>query len=502
MLDGLKRRLFADPKGPATLIRRLLIEHGRAHWRRYGLSLAFMAVGAACTALPALLFGRGIDQAYVYRSFDGVAVVAVAMIVIFAVKGLASYGQAVTLARIANHIVAENQKRMFDKLLAQNIAFYADRHSSEFAARITFGAGSAAQVLNLLINALGRDLLSLIGLVAVMVYQAPFLSLIGIVVMPPAVFGVRKLIKRVRSIALTQYGGGAEILEAMQETIQGFRIIKAFNLESVMRARVDASVDRVEAASNKLARVSNRATPLMEALGGIAVGIVFLYAGYSVLVLKAAPGVFVSFIAAFLLAYEPAKRIARLNIDLHNSLAGVQVLFDILDLPDSTPARPKPDVEVSRGAIEFADVDVLLPPRRSRCCAACRSRRARRGHRLRRSVRRRQVDDLQPGARALSAGARCDPSRRPELRCGVGRNRFGATSPMSARTCSCSAAPSARTSRSAASMRARPISSPRRAPPMPTSSCRSFRWATTRRSASMAPSSPAASASASPSPAR
>ncbi len=356
MLEGLNRRFFADPKGAAVLIRRLLTEHGRTHWRRYCLSLGFMAVGAACTALPAFLFGRGIDEAYVDRSFQGVATVAVAMIFIFALKGIASYGQAVTMARIANHIVAENQKRMFDKLLEQNIGFYADRHSSEFAARITFGAASAAQVLNLLINALGRDLLSLIGLIAVMVYQAPFMSLVGIVIMPPAIFGVRKLIKRVRSIALTQYGGGAEILEAMQETVQGFRVIKAFNLESVMRARVYASVDRVEAASNKLARVSNRSTPLMEALGGIAIGLVFLYAGYGVLVLNAAPGKFVSFIAAFLLAYEPAKRIARLNIDLHNSLTGVQVLFDILDLPSGAPESQKPALKVSRGAIEFANV--------------------------------------------------------------------------------------------------------------------------------------------------
>src|SRR5271170_7800646 len=94
MLDGLNRRLFADPKGAAALIRRLLTEHGRVHWRRYCLAFAFMAVGAACTALPAFLFGRGIDQAYVYRSFEGVAGVAVAMIVIFALKGVASYGQA------------------------------------------------------------------------------------------------------------------------------------------------------------------------------------------------------------------------------------------------------------------------------------------------------------------------------------------------------------------------------------------------------------------------
>jgi ATP-binding cassette subfamily B protein len=94
----------------------------------------------------------------------------------------------------------------------------------------------------------------------------------------------------------------------------------------------------------------------METLGGIAIGVVFLYAGYRVLILNAAPGEFVSFIAAFLLAYEPAKRIARLNIDLHNNLAGVQVLFDILDLPDSAPDRQKPALQVSRGAIEFADV--------------------------------------------------------------------------------------------------------------------------------------------------
>jgi ABC-type multidrug transport system fused ATPase/permease subunit len=355
MPHGLNLRLFADPKGSAALIRRLLTELGRTHWRRYFLSFAFMAVGAACTALPAYLFGRGIDQAYVYRSFYGVAIVAVAMIVIFALKGIASYGQAVNMARIANHIVAESQKRMFDKLLQQNIAFYANRHSSEFAARIAFGAGAAAQVLNLLINALGRDLLSLIGLVAVMFNQAPFMSLIGIVVMPPAIFGVRSLIKRVRYIALTEFAGSADILETMQETIQGFRIIKAFNLEGVMQSRVNESTERVEAASNKLAQVSNRATPLMEALGGIAIGVVFLYAGYRVLVLNAAPGEFVSFITAFLLAYEPAKRIARLNIDLHNNLVAVEILFDILDLPDSPPDRKKP-LRVEHGAIEFANV--------------------------------------------------------------------------------------------------------------------------------------------------
>src|SRR5260370_22919137 len=94
----------------------------------------------------------------------------------------------------------------------------------------------------------------------------------------------------------------------------------------------------------------------MEALGGVAIATVFVYGGYRVLVLNLPPGELFSFMTAFLLAYEPAKRIARLNIDLHNALTGVQVLFDILDIPDRRPAQPKPDIEVKRGCIEFDQV--------------------------------------------------------------------------------------------------------------------------------------------------
>jgi ATP-binding cassette subfamily B protein len=350
------RKLFADPNGSPALIRRLLVEHGSSHWRRYLVSFAFMATGAACTASMALLIGRGINAAYVFRSFEGVVAVALGTVAIFTIKGLATYGQAVTLARIGNQIIADNQRRMFDKLLAQSAGFYADRHSSEFAARITFGAGSAAYALNLVVNTLGRDLLSLLGLVGVMVSQAPLMSIIGFLVMPPAILSLRKLMKRVRAITLAQFGGGADILKTMQETIQGFKIIKAFNLEAHVRTQVYESIAAVERASNKLARVSNRSTPLMETLGGFAIAAVFFYGGYRVLVLNATPGEFISFITAFLLAYEPAKRIARLNIDLHNALTGVQVLFDVLDIPDRRPAQAKPDVQVKRGRIEFDHV--------------------------------------------------------------------------------------------------------------------------------------------------
>ena len=100
----------------------------------------------------------------------------------------------------------------------------------------------------------------------------------------------------------------------------------------------------------------------MEALGGIAIALTLMYGGYRVLVLGVAPGEFMSFITAFLLAYEPAKRIARLNVDLNNVLVGAQVVFEILDLPDQAEDSGKPKLKVDDGRIEFVDVSSSYRP--------------------------------------------------------------------------------------------------------------------------------------------
>jgi ATP-binding cassette subfamily B protein len=339
------------------LIRRLLTEQGVVHWRKYAIAFILMAVSAACTALSAYLIGDVINQAYVNRNLTGILILGGITAALFTIKGLATYGHSVLLSRIGNRIVANNQRAVFSKLLSEGLNFFSDRHSTEFIARLSTGAAACTQVINLLVTSVGRDLLSLIGLIAVMVLQDPLMSFFSFVVAPPAFFVLRKLVRRIYSIARTQFHGGTRILETLQETLQGIRIVKAFTLEDIMRERFDRNVAAVEHEANKMARVSNRASPLMETLGGCAIAIAITYGGYRVIATGATPGQFFSFIAAFLLAYEPAKRLARLNIELNSALVGVRMLFEVIDSPPSEPIdSDKPELKIKTAGLAFDDV--------------------------------------------------------------------------------------------------------------------------------------------------
>jgi ABC-type multidrug transport system fused ATPase/permease subunit len=362
-MTELPEKITDDPYGAAILVRRLITEQGAAYWRRYLLAFALMGISAATTAGSAYLLGEVINQAYVDKNIRGIALLSGVTIVIFMLKGAATYGHTVILSQISNAILANNQRRLFAKLMNESVAFFSERHSSEFLARLTAGATSVTQVLNLLINAVGRDLLSLIALVIVMVTQDPYMALFGFMVAPPAMLVLRKLVKRIKGLAHNQFTGTADIMETMQESLQGIRTVKAFTLEQTMRERIDVSISEVEHNANKMARVSNRSSPLMETLGGFAIAGGLMYGGYRVVAMGATPGQFFSFLTAFLLAYEPAKRLARLNIELNSSLIGARKLLEIVDSPASEPADDdKPALKLTNALVELRDVSFGYRP--------------------------------------------------------------------------------------------------------------------------------------------
>jgi subfamily B ATP-binding cassette protein MsbA len=347
----------ADSESSYQLIRRLVSDYGAKHWKSYAVAFALMALSAGTTALIAYLMGTIVNKAYVDRSFQAIVIIGLITIVIFCARGLATYFQAVIMSRIGNAIIAENQRKLFDRLMNQNLGFFAERHSSEFLHRLSSGANAATQVLKLLVTSVGRDALSLIGLAAVMVIQDPVMSLSALIIAPPAMWMIRKLVKRIRMVAKAQFTGGTRLFQTLQETIQGIRTVKAFTLEDRLRHRYYENVAAVEYEANKMARVSNRSSPTMEALAGVAIAAGVIYGGYRTIEMNATPGEFFSFITAFLLAYEPAKRLARLQIELNAGLVGVRQLFDIIDAPSTEAADvDKPKLVMDKGRVEFKDV--------------------------------------------------------------------------------------------------------------------------------------------------
>ena len=218
------------------------------------------------------------------------------------------------------------------------------------------------------------------------------MSFFGFLVAPPAMLVLRKLVKRIKGLAHNQFTGTADILETMQESLQGIRTVKAFTLEQTMRDRIDASISGVERNANKMARVSNRSSPLMETLGGFAIAGGLMYGGYRVVAHRRDAGQFFSFLTAFLLAYEPAKRLARLNIELNSNLVGARKLLEIVDSPATEPADDdKPALEIDRRTGRISRRDFRLSAERAGPQSHEFRRGTRQGHRAGRPVRRRQI---------------------------------------------------------------------------------------------------------------
>jgi subfamily B ATP-binding cassette protein MsbA len=345
------------------IIPRLLATDGRRHAWRYARAFFFMALVAGTTALSAYLMKHVVDRIFVEGNYVAVWVLGLSLFALFSIKGLATYGQLVTLAKIGNRIIADYQRRVYDSLLSQGVSFFAERHSSEFLNRMNTGAAGARSVLDLIVTSIGRDLLTLVGLVIVMIVQDPIMMLLAIVTMPPAVLFVRSLTRRTRASIQRQFTQTGALMKSLQETIQGFRIVKSYNLEDSMRARMFHTVSELEMVMNKIVRLKARSSPIMEMLGGFAIAGFVMYAGHGVLRGGQYPGEFFSVVTALLLTYEPAKRLARLHIDLAASLTHARFMFDLLDnMPSEREPADKPALQIERGRLEFREVAFRYRP--------------------------------------------------------------------------------------------------------------------------------------------
>ena len=357
MAFGLKLPKIARD-GSLGLINRLLRETGREFAGRYAWAIILSLIIAGTTALNAWLIKDIINKVFFDRQAAMLWILTAIIVTNGFVRGYSLYASSVTLGRIGNAVVARVQSRLFNHMLNLGVDFYNRTPASDLVTRMSHNAMAARQVLDTVITSAGRDFLSLVGLIIVMFIQSPVMSVIIFFVGPITIFGVNKLIKRVRGIALAQFTSLTHVVSDMQETAVGIRIVKAFNLEPIMRKRMNASIDDVRARSDKIVQISARTSPLMEVLGGFAIAMIVLWAGYQAIYYDVKPGALMSFIAALALAYEPAKRLARMQISLEAGLVGVRLMYELLDTPPTIDRNADgPTLNVTKGEVVFDNVD-------------------------------------------------------------------------------------------------------------------------------------------------
>ncbi|NMG40768.1 ATP-binding cassette domain-containing protein [Chelativorans sp. ZYF759] len=347
----------ADPGAIVAVIKRVLAENAREYVPQYIIALVLLLATGAATAGMAWIMQPLVDDIFYRQRYDLVPWISGAVAAAFIVRGFASYGQAVILAAIGNNLVARYQKRLFDHLLRLGLDFFNDTRSGRLAARINQNVLGIRDMLGMTLKSIAGDAVLLVALVGVMIAQDPTLSLIAFLIGPPLVFAVNYLMRRLRRVTRESVEINSHLVGAMQESVQGIAVVKAFTMEEQLARKLGLLIDDAERRANRIARISERVSPIAEVLAGIVIALVIAYAAYRSAGTGEPPGSVMAFITALLLAYDPARRLARVQVNLERALVNARMIYEIIDIePHQRDVPGAGELAVSEGAVTFEKV--------------------------------------------------------------------------------------------------------------------------------------------------
>ena len=344
------------------LVGRLWREFLRRQATPIVLALVAMVVVAAATAANAWLMKPLLDRIFVAREVALLWVVAGAVLAIAIIKGVASYAQSLLMYRVGQRVVADVQRSLFRRLIGADLAFFHANPTGTLIARFVSDAallrGASANVL----VGIGKDAITVVGLVAVMFLQDWALALASFVLFPVAVRPIANVGRRMRRATVNTQSEIAQFTTLLDQTFQGARHVKAYGMEAYETTRADRLIESVNRLLNRAARIRSATSPVMETLGGIAVAGVILYGGHQVIEGTRTVGTFFSFITALLLAYQPMKTLANLTANLQEGLAAAQRIFAVLDIEPEIRDEPGAvPLTVSGGEIRLEAVRFSYP---------------------------------------------------------------------------------------------------------------------------------------------
>ena len=339
------------------IIKRLYNNYTKQFLPKILLSVFFSVLVAGSTASIAWLLDPAIKKIFIDKDQTLTLVIPLIIILAFSTKGVSLYFAKIILIRVGQEITKILQFQVMKSIIEADSQIVDNKHSGKFISHLTFDVGMITNLVSTVILNLTKDTFTLIGLLGVMFYQNWRLALFAIIMIPLASFAARSLGKRMGKVTTEAADRAGELTSYLLEIFKNHKIIKIFQKENFEFSRTEKFINNLKEKVIKINTVLVRASPIMEILTGFMIAGLIFYSGKLILKNELDINSFFSFLAAMMLAYQPIRSLATLNMGINQGLAAAKRILPIIDMKNQIIETEKPNnLEIKKGEIRFNKV--------------------------------------------------------------------------------------------------------------------------------------------------
>ena len=312
------------------ILKRLFNEYTKKYVLQIFLALIFSLILAASTSSIAWLLDPAVEKLFIQKNQSLMLLIPLGIILAFATKGSSLYFAKALMISVGEEVRKAIQVDMMKNLIKADTETIEKRHSGKIITNLISDVNFMTTLVSVGILNLFKDSLTLIGLLSVMFYQNWKLSLIAIVMIPLASFFARFLGKRVNKVTVQAMDMAGILNTHLMEIFRNHKLIKVFQKETYETSRANNALEQLKDKGKKLAIIYARSSPIMEFLTGIMIAILIYYSGNLIMSDEIAINNFFSFLAAMMLAYQPVRSLATLNLTINQGLAAAKIILPII----------------------------------------------------------------------------------------------------------------------------------------------------------------------------
>ena len=340
------------------ILKRLYRDYTKKYVNKILLSVFFTVLLAGSTSAVAYLLDPAIEKLFIQQEKSLIYLIPALIVIAFAIKGASLYTAKVIMIGVSEEVKKDIQIDMFDSLIKADTQIIDNKHSGKFVTNLSNDVGMITNLVSTAILNLFKDSLTLIGLLGVMFYQNWKLSLVAIIMIPLASTAARALGKRIGKVTTQQMNEAGALNTYLIEIFKNHKLTKIFQQEDYEKQRANKFINRLKEISRKIQEVFVRASPIMEFLTGIMIAFLILISAKLISKGELEISNFFSFLAAMMLAYQPVRSLATLNIAIHQGLSGAKRVLPIIDeVPQINEKKDYPNLSIKNGQIDFENIE-------------------------------------------------------------------------------------------------------------------------------------------------